>query len=64
MTLLMQSPELSKQIQQWGLQDAGFNYNLVAVFGSQSTGKSELLPHVSRGTHAESHYRYIVEQTV
>lgn len=37
------SPELSKQIQQWGLQDAGFNYNLVAVFGSQSTGKSTLL---------------------
>ncbi|KAF5351989.1 hypothetical protein D9756_007623 [Leucocoprinus leucothites] len=35
--------ELSKQIQQWGLQGAGFDYNLVAVFGSQSTGKSTLL---------------------
>ncbi|KAF9197341.1 Dynamin-like GTPase that mediates homotypic ER fusion, partial [Haplosporangium sp. Z 27] len=23
----------------WGLKDAGFNYNLAAVFGSQSTGK-------------------------
>lgn len=37
------SLELSKQIQQWGLQDVGFDYNLVAVFGSQSTGKSTLL---------------------
>ncbi|KAG0354729.1 RHD3/Sey1 [Gamsiella multidivaricata] len=27
----------------WGLGDAGFNYNLAAVFGSQSTGKSTLL---------------------
>ncbi|ODQ50180.1 root hair defective 3 GTP-binding protein [Saitoella complicata NRRL Y-17804] len=26
-----------------GLADAGFNYNMVAVFGSQSTGKSTLL---------------------
>jgi len=47
MTPSLQSPELSKQIQQWGLQDAGFNYNLVAVFGSQSTGKSELPPYAS-----------------
>ncbi|KAI8319678.1 root hair defective 3 GTP-binding protein [Martensiomyces pterosporus] len=27
----------------WNLWDAGFDYNLVAVFGSQSTGKSTLL---------------------
>ncbi|KAF9166393.1 Dynamin-like GTPase that mediates homotypic ER fusion [Mortierella sp. AD011] len=27
----------------WGLGDAGFNYNVAAVFGSQSTGKSTLL---------------------
>ncbi|KAL7746285.1 Dynamin-like GTPase that mediates homotypic ER fusion [Sorochytrium milnesiophthora] len=27
----------------WQLADAGFDYNLVAVFGSQSTGKSTLL---------------------
>ncbi|KAF9186847.1 Dynamin-like GTPase that mediates homotypic ER fusion [Haplosporangium sp. Z 767] len=27
----------------WALKDAGFNYNLAAVFGSQSTGKSTLL---------------------
>ncbi|TFK44325.1 RHD3/Sey1 [Crucibulum laeve] len=37
------TPELSGQIDRWGLQDAGFGYNIVAVFGSQSTGKSTLL---------------------
>ncbi|KAI0779450.1 root hair defective 3 GTP-binding protein [Fomes fomentarius] len=37
------NPELSKQIEKWGLLNAGFDYNLVAVFGSQSTGKSTLL---------------------
>ncbi|KAF9979290.1 Dynamin-like GTPase that mediates homotypic ER fusion [Actinomortierella ambigua] len=38
------SPVLSDYINnQWGLADAGFNYNLAAVFGSQSTGKSTLL---------------------
>ncbi|KAG0707121.1 RHD3/Sey1 [Suillus ampliporus] len=31
---------LTSQIERWGLRDAGFNYNIVAVFGSQSTGKS------------------------
>ncbi|KAJ2922202.1 hypothetical protein H1R20_g14882, partial [Candolleomyces eurysporus] len=36
-------PELSGQIERWGLRDSGFNYNIVAVFGSQSTGKSTLL---------------------
>ncbi|KII92556.1 hypothetical protein PLICRDRAFT_50920 [Plicaturopsis crispa FD-325 SS-3] len=35
--------ELTSQIERWGLQDAGFGYNIVAVFGSQSTGKSTLL---------------------
>ncbi|KZW00220.1 root hair defective 3 GTP-binding protein [Exidia glandulosa HHB12029] len=35
--------ELNNQIQRWGLQDAGFGYDVVAVFGSQSTGKSTLL---------------------
>ncbi|TDL25999.1 root hair defective 3 GTP-binding protein [Rickenella mellea] len=35
--------DLSSQIEQWGLRDAGFGYNIVAVFGSQSTGKSTLL---------------------
>ncbi|PVF94313.1 root hair defective 3 GTP-binding protein [Serendipita vermifera] len=34
---------LGQQITKWGLQDAGFSYNIVAVFGSQSTGKSTLL---------------------
>ncbi|KAJ3744238.1 RHD3/Sey1 [Lentinula detonsa] len=37
------TPELTSQIERWGLRDAGFNYNIVAVFGSQSTGKSTLL---------------------
>ncbi|KAJ7594483.1 root hair defective 3 GTP-binding protein [Mycena floridula] len=37
------TPDLSTQIERWGLQSAGFNYNIVAVFGSQSTGKSTLL---------------------
>ena len=27
----------------WGLLDKGFAYDVVAVFGSQSTGKSESL---------------------
>ncbi|KAG6850134.1 Dynamin-like GTPase that mediates homotypic ER fusion [Arthromyces matolae] len=34
------TPDLNAQIERWGLRDAGFDYNLVAVFGSQSTGKS------------------------
>ncbi|KAJ2173414.1 Dynamin-like GTPase that mediates homotypic ER fusion, partial [Coemansia sp. RSA 560] len=34
------SDKLSEYMQQrWGLADAGFDYNVVAVFGSQSTGK-------------------------
>ncbi|KDQ57421.1 hypothetical protein JAAARDRAFT_130831 [Jaapia argillacea MUCL 33604] len=37
------TPELIGQIGRWGLRDAGFDYNIVAVFGSQSTGKSTLL---------------------
>ncbi|KAG6874499.1 Dynamin-like GTPase that mediates homotypic ER fusion [Termitomyces sp. Mi166 len=37
------TPDLTAQIERWGLQDVGFDYNLVAVFGSQSTGKSTLL---------------------
>lgn len=35
--------DLSAQIERWGLRDAGFAYNIVAVFGSQSTGKSQFL---------------------
>ncbi|KAI9457897.1 protein SEY1 [Russula earlei] len=34
---------LNDQISAWDLRDVGFDYNLVAVFGSQSTGKSTLL---------------------
>jgi hypothetical protein len=28
-------------LEKWNLGDAGFKYNVVAVFGSQSTGKSK-----------------------
>ncbi|KAF7730665.1 Dynamin-like GTPase that mediates homotypic ER fusion [Apophysomyces ossiformis] len=35
--------QLPKYMGHWGLADAGFKYNVVAVFGSQSTGKSTLL---------------------
>ncbi|KAG0750165.1 hypothetical protein G6F57_002157 [Rhizopus arrhizus] len=35
--------ELPTYLEKWDLQDAGFKYNVVAVFGSQSTGKSTLL---------------------
>ncbi|KAJ1727421.1 Dynamin-like GTPase that mediates homotypic ER fusion [Coemansia biformis] len=38
------SDELPAYMQhKWGLSDVGFDYNMVAVFGSQSTGKSTLL---------------------
>ncbi|KAF9529256.1 protein SEY1 [Crepidotus variabilis] len=37
------TPDLNAQLQQWGLHDVGFAYNIVSVFGSQSTGKSTLL---------------------
>ncbi|KAF9816747.1 hypothetical protein IEO21_03909 [Rhodonia placenta] len=37
------TPDLTPQIEQWGLHNAGFDYDMVAVFGSQSTGKSTLL---------------------
>ncbi|EMD37674.1 hypothetical protein CERSUDRAFT_114317 [Gelatoporia subvermispora B] len=37
------TPELTNQVQRWGLQNAGFDYDIVSVFGSQSTGKSTLL---------------------
>ncbi|ORX56723.1 root hair defective 3 GTP-binding protein [Hesseltinella vesiculosa] len=35
--------QLPEYMNQWGLGEAGFKYNVVAVFGSQSTGKSTLL---------------------
>ncbi|KAJ9083206.1 Dynamin-like GTPase that mediates homotypic ER fusion [Entomophthora muscae] len=38
------SPKLTHYMKNvWNLGEVGFNYNLVAVFGSQSTGKSTLL---------------------
>ncbi|KLO18325.1 root hair defective 3 GTP-binding protein [Schizopora paradoxa] len=38
--------ELASQLKHWGLHDTGFDYDVVAVFGSQSTGKSTLLNRV------------------
>jgi hypothetical protein len=29
-------------MKRWGLAEAGFKYDVVAVFGSQSTGKSKV----------------------
>lgn len=37
------STEFSPNLESWGLADAGFGYDLCAVLGSQSTGKSTLL---------------------
>lgn len=35
------SEQLPEYMKTWGLADAGFKYDVVAVFGSQSTGKSK-----------------------
>jgi hypothetical protein len=35
---------LNSSLEKWGLIDKGFGYDVVAVFGSQSTGKSASLP--------------------
>lgn len=32
--------DLTARVRSWGLAEKGFNYDVVAVFGSQSTGKS------------------------
>lgn len=39
------SKGLTPAIDRWGLLDKGFAYDVVAVFGSQSTGKSEPSSH-------------------
>ena len=36
------SETLPSYMDKWSLADAGFQYNVVAVFGSQSTGKSKI----------------------
>ncbi|KAF8966759.1 root hair defective 3 GTP-binding protein-domain-containing protein [Flammula alnicola] len=35
--------DFGQRIERWGLQGAGFEYNIVSVLGTQSTGKSTLL---------------------
>ena len=37
------NPTVKEYLSKWGLEDVGFNYDLCAVVGSQSTGKSTLL---------------------
>lgn len=37
------STDLNAHMRGWELLDKGFSYDVVAVFGSQSTGKSELI---------------------
>jgi protein SEY1 len=36
------SKQLDDHMKDWELAEAGFSYDVVAVFGSQSTGKSAL----------------------
>ncbi|GFF48023.1 protein sey1 [Aspergillus udagawae] len=44
------NPNISKYLSLENVTPAGFNYHLISVFGSQSTGKSTLLNHLF-GTH-------------
>lgn len=37
------NPSVKEYLSKWGIEDVGFNYDLCAVVGSQSTGKSTLL---------------------
>ena len=55
---LFYRPNLNAQMDRWGLIDSGFDYNLVAVFGSQSTGKSSWL-RVLKLLIAYSYYAHI-----
>jgi protein SEY1 len=45
-SLTTTSPNLSKYLSLEHVSNAGFNYHLISVFGSQSTGKSTLLNHL------------------
>lgn len=42
----LSSPHLNTYLQLTKVAQAGFNYHLISVFGSQSTGKSTLLNHL------------------
>jgi len=57
-------PNLASQIERWGLRDVGFNYNIVAVFGSQSTGKSRLTTHGFQVQSTEGRGRYTPKQAI
>ena len=45
-TLIAYSPTLPNYLSFENVSPAGFNYHLISVFGSQSTGKSTLLNHL------------------
>lgn len=45
-TLTVYSPHLNVYLQLTKIAQSGFNYHLISVFGSQSTGKSTLLNHL------------------
>jgi len=57
-------PNLASQIERWGLRNVGFNYNIVAIFGSQSTGKSKLASHGLHVQPTECHGRYTPKQAI
>lgn len=46
LTSYSSSPNLSKYLSLEDVTPSGFNYHLISVFGSQSTGKSTLLNHL------------------
>ena len=64
LVLVTYRKDLNNYIDQWGLLGAGFGYDVVAVFGSQSTGKSmrNLPPH--HRAFGKTCFRYPVEQTL
>jgi len=40
------SPNFDKEVDKWGFKDLGFDYKILSVLGSQSSGKSTLLNHL------------------
>ena len=63
LTRWLHSPDLTQQIQRWGLQNAGFDYDIVAVFGSQSTGKS-MCGRLQRVGHSNVSCRYTTQSVI
>mmetsp|Transcript_1196 Transcript_1196/g.1909 ORF Transcript_1196/g.1909 Transcript_1196/m.1909 type:complete len:737 (-) Transcript_1196:90-2300(-) len=40
------NPNFDKEVDKWGFKDLGFDYKILSVLGSQSSGKSTLLNHL------------------